>query len=830
MAKTDTGYLEEIEADEMETATVDGAVVSQDGDDIIVDLEGRGPRDAGSSGDHDENLAELLSSGERTQLGLELIEAVEEDEASRKKWKRRLLQGLEIIGVEEIPTESSAFDGSSTVTHPAIAEAMVRFQANAMEELFPSEGPVKTKVIGASTTEREDQRTRVEDFMNYQLTEEDDEYFDSTDQMTMYLPYSGSAFKKVMYSERDGMTTSRFVSAEDFIVPYDATSLKTCPRYTHKYTLTGNEINTSMASGEFINTNALDPEGVGMKGQASAADDTSKSIEDISDDRETFRAEDDVVYDIYEVHAEMIFEQFDDDLDGEDGHEVALPYVLTIEKESGEILAIRRLWKESDPKRRKRVHFIHYKFLPGLGFYGWGYLHIIGSLGKAASGALRALLDGSATASLQGGFKSKESKIAGEFIFTPGVWKDVDMTAEDLAKSFYTPPFKEPSPALFHTLELLVNGIQAFSSTTEAMTGAADNKGPVGTTLALIEQGSKVYSGIHKRMHKAARFEFKLIAQLNFEHMDDEYPYEVTGAERSVMRSDFDGRVDIIPVSDPNIYSNVQRVAQAQAILELVDSAPDLYDEKAKRQAHLDMHKALRTPDPERLLPKKKTKRLDPVTENQIILTGGAVEAYPEQDHASHIQAHTVFMQEAEGMGLDPQTLQMGFLNMSQHLAMHHAHAYRLRIEQQLGAELPDTDFTQIRDEEDVPIEIDNAVARAVAANVAPPPPAQGGEPSDEEQAQAKHELELRHADEKHQQAMQHKADQNDLDMAIKGKTAGQSLRSSEEKEASDLRAAETKAEMELRHKEEMNELDLRKKKADNIIDTANKSAAMKDE
>lgn len=401
------------------------------------------------------------------------------------------------------------------------------------------------------------------------------------------------------------------------------------------------------------------------------------------------------------------------------------------------------------------------------------------------------------------------------------------MTAEDLAKSFYTPPFKEPSPALFKTLELLVNGIQAFSSTTEAMTGAADNKGPVGTTLALIEQGSKVYSGIHKRMHKAARFEFKLIAQLNFEHMDEEYPYDVVGGDRTVLRSDFDGRVDIIPVSDPNIYSNVQRVAQAQAILELVQSDPELYGQEAKRQAHLQMHKALRTPDPESLLPDTTPKRLDPVTENQMILVGGATSSFPEQDHVSHIAAHELFIQEAAGMGLGDEVVQAAMLNMNAHIAEHHAHAYRLRIEQQLGIDLPDTDFTG--EDEDVPLNIDNAVARAIAKNVAPPPPPQGPEPTEEEQAQAMHELKLKHADEVHKQKMQQRTDENELDLAIKGRSAGQALQTAEEKAGQTLRALETKAEMEKRHKEEMNEMELRKKTADNVLDTANKAAALKD-
>jgi len=800
-------YLEEMKDDPMDSVVQDGVSIVQDGEDIVVDLSGKlGVDDSVDIDEHDANLAEAMDSGRRMTLGLQMVDWVAEDEDSRSKWKLRLKDGLQIIGIEDIPTESSAFDGSATVNHPAIAEAMTRFQANAMEEVFPADGPVKAMVVGESTVEREDQATRVAGFMNYQLTDADDEYFEHTDQMLMYLPYSGSAFKKVYHDITEEHSVSRFVTAEDFVVPYDATSLKTAPRYTHKYTLYGHEINARVASGEFIDSDNLDSSGLNNKSVSTGSDQIEGRLEDISDDREVFRAEEDVVYEMLEVHAEVIMDEFDQPDENEDGGvRVALPYVFTVEKDSGEILACRRLWKEDDERRKKRIHFIHYKFLPGLGFYGWGYLHIIGSLGKAASGALRALLDGAATASLQGGFKSKESKIAGEFIFTPGVWKDVDMTAEDLAKSFYTPPFKEPSPALFHTLELLVQGIQGFSSTTEAMTGAADNKGPVGTTMALIEQGSKVYSGIHKRIHKAAKFEFKLLAELNYEHMDDEYPYEVVGGDRSVLREDFDGRVDIIPVSDPNIHSNVQRVAQAQATLELINTNPELYDDEAKRQAHLDMHKALRTPNPERLLPKKRTKRLDPVTENQIILTGGAVEAYPEQDHASHIQAHELFMQEAGGMGLDEQVMAAGQINMSSHLAQHHAMAYRLRIEQELGEQMPDTDFKAIRDAEDVDIEVDNMIARAVAEKVAPPPPKQGPEPSEEEQAQAAHEQKLKHNDETHQQKMGHREDEHGVNMKIKDETADQDQD----------------------NKQRSADQDHRKKGADNMLDDAARVAKL---
>lgn len=807
MASTDQ-YLPELEDEAMEATEVDGALVSEDEEtgDIIVDTEPQ-PEEEQEESSHFENLAGKMAESDRIELGTDLVEMVKADDESRRKWKKRLLEGLEIIGVEEIPSEQSAFDGSATVTHPAIAEAMVRFQANALEEVFPAEGPVKTKVVGKSDPEKEDQATRVANFMNYQLTEADDEYFEHTDQMLMYLPYSGSAFKKVYYNDLEELTESRFVTAEDFIVPYDATSLKTAPRYTHRYKLTGNEVKAAIANGDFIETDALDFD----SGTQSTKENDFDDLRDVSDQKEESRAEDDTVFEFYEIHAEMLFdEDFDEHL-GSDKFKVPLPYVITVEVESGEIMAIRRLWRENDPKRRKRVHFIHYKFLPGLGFYGWGYLHIIGSLGKAASGALRALLDGAATASLQGGFKSKESKVAGEFIFTPGVWKDVDMTAEDLAKSFYTPPFKEPSPALFHTLELLVRGIQEFSTTTEAMTGAGDNKGPVGTTLALIEQGSKVYSGIHKRLHKAARFEFKLIAELNYENMDDEYPYDVVGAERSVFKQDFDGRVDILPVSDPNIYSNVQRMAQAQGVLELIQAGGSIYDEEAIRQAHLDMHKALRTPDPERFLPRKVVRRVDPVTENQSILTGGAASAFIEQDHASHMAAHQNFMMEVQGMGLEPEALQAFMISMQAHIAEHYAHAYRLRVEQEIGKNLPPVDFQDTRDAEDMPIEIDHAVARAVA-QLSPPPPPQG--PMDEQaMKEAEHQQKLRHKDEEHQQRMQHEQDEFGVNIQKKQADAQQ-----------DAAIKGSKAAQEKQIKAEQAEQDFRKKQADNLLDSTKKA------
>jgi hypothetical protein len=668
----------------------------------------------------DENLAVHLSAGERQSLASDLIDKVEADEASRSDWTERMKDGLETIGVKDCGA-STIFDGASRVNHPMILEAMVQFQSRAIEEMFPPGGPVKTMVMGDETEETRQQAERVETFMNYQLTELDERHFWDTDSMLMYLPYAGSAFKKVTYSKIDRYTTSRFVKAHSLIVPYDATSLEDSPRYTHRYPLSQRDYEVLVKEGELLElTQRLD-----SQIELSAA----RELEDEADLRTPSRdEEDDTPLDIHEVYCYHRFEW-----DSED--DLPKPYLITLEKNTGEVLSIRRNWEPDDDMYRKVINFVHYKYLPGLGFYGFGLIHLIGSLGRAASGALRLLLDGATTASLQGGFKSKDLKsIAGELRFTPGQWKDVDATAEEMAKGFYTPPFKEPSPALFNTLEILLNTSQRFMSTTEAMTGDQSNTGPVGTTLAIIEQGSKIFSAIHKRMHVAARREFKLIARFNHLYMDEDYPYNLAGKKRHVLRDDFDDRVDVIPVSDPNIFSNTQRIAIAQAALELIQNAPHVYDEQAVRRAHGAMLRALRVPEVEAYLPERRERRLDPVTENQLLITGRqGVHAFPEQDHEAHMAVHQMFAQEIANLG-DEQMMQALMGPLQAHLAEHIAHGYRLKIEQQLGIPLPPVDWQNFENVEDMPVELDNAVARAVAMNIQPPEPPEQ-EMSEEEMA-----------------------------------------------------------------------------------------------
>lgn len=735
--------------------TKDGVAIWRSGDTVTVDFEeGSSYADkTGTEGGFDANLAEQINAKSRVALGEELLDMVEIDRGSRSDWEERLKNGLEILGIKSVPKTGIFLDKGANVNHPGIAEACVRFQANAMEELFPPSGPVKASIAGEATPDMVEQGRRVEDFLNYQFTELDEEYYWSTDSMMLWLPYAGSAFKKVYYDHQLKRTVSRFVTPLNVIVPYDADSLKDASRYSHEFKLTANQIDRRVADQEYVGNHLLEED------VSDDSDKASDEIRDESDDRTVARHEDDQIYTLFEINIETR-------LPWDVNEPYSLPYLITVEKDSGDILNIRRNWDPEDPMRLKRDYFVHYKFLPGLGFYGWGYLHLIGSLGEAASGALRLILDGSMTSSLQGGFKSSNSRGSGEFVLTPGVYQEIDMPAEELSKSFFTPPFKPPSEALFKTLNLLTEGIERIGSTMEAMTGGGDNKGPVGTTLALIEQASKMYSGIHKRLHVAARQEFKLVSNLNYEFMEgEEYPYNVGGEDRSVLRSDFDGRVDILPVSDPNIFSNVQRIAQSQGVLELLESAPDLYDEDARREAHRDMIKALKVADPERFLPDKKYKRFDAVAENQMMMVGRPIQASIEQDHQSHMAVHYQLMQESEN--LDPEVATMLMPVIMAHIAEHYQYAYRFRLEQELGIELPPFDVNQMSEMEELPVELDMMVSRAVAENISPPAQAPSEEADEEQQKldnrQAEHDQKMQQRDEEHQQKGALEADKAEM-------------------------------------------------------------------
>lgn len=599
---------------------------------------------------HGTNLATLMDEDELEPLGTDLLEMVKTDIDSRKEWYDKLKRGLERLGVYNPDDTSEHASGIARVTHPLLLEAATQFQARAMNELLPPGGPVKVLIEGEETEEVIAQGKRVEKFMNYQLTVEDRTYYDERDQMLFLLPFTGSEFDKQYYDAATRTVVSRWVRCDDFIVPYNAKTLREAPRYTHAIRLNGGKLRSVMASGFYDDVDLGEP----IDTEASAAPLTVK-LNELDGSTKPQVLDVDKEYTLYEMHVDM-------DIEGE-VEATPLPYIITIDSECGKVLSIYRNWREADPLKIKRVWFTHKKFLPGFGFYGFGLLHCIGNLGDAASDILRILVDSGAFATLQGGFKSVDAKIKGDIVLEPGVWQDTEMTSDELARAFYTPPWKEPSQVLENLLGKIVASGEKFASTTETMTGDAATTGPVGTMVAQIEQGSKVFSGIHKRLHKAFGDEFIHIATLNGENLSDIYPYKTGQADQHVLRTDFDGRVDIIPVSDPNIFSSAQRIAMAQSALQLSVQMPDLGD---RREAAVQLLTAMRFPNPERIFPKPvNAERADPLNEGSLVLLGRPIKAFLDQDHPSHITVHQGQMQ-----GLPPANLPLMQAHIGEHMAM----------------------------------------------------------------------------------------------------------------------------------------------------------------
>jgi hypothetical protein len=666
------------------------------------------------SEEHAQNLAETgdVSEMELSMLGARICEYVETDKEARGDWARRLDSALELLGVKNIPKEDLAFDGACAITHPLLAEAAVQFQARAIEEVFPSEGSVKTRIIGKRTMEREQQAVRVETHMNYQMVEEDSAYFWHTDQMLFVLPLWGSTFKKTYYDSLNDMVVSRYVTAEDFLVPYKAADLRSATRYTHILRKNATEMKKLMASG-FYREVELPARGL----QLEDSDDPSRHYEDAADDRTVAVHEDDIEHVLYECHIDLELDVDSGRWRG--GKEVPLPYIVTVERETRTVLSVRRNWKEEDELCRKRVYFTHYKYLPGLGFYGFGLLHLMGSVVEGSSATMRALLDSAAFANMQGGFTTKEAKLKkGDNHIEPGQYKETDLSAEELSKGFYTPPFKEPSQALAKLFEMLVETGRRFATTTDQIVGDASNTGPVGTTLALIEQASKPFSGVHRRVHMAQAEEFKVRAELNFEFLPDNYPFEIEGDDQFVLRADYDGRIDVLPVSDPNIHSSTQRIAQAQALIQLGAENPDLYD---REEIHRRFLMAMRVPDFESVLLKSQPPRLDPVTENVKAMTGQPCKAFPEQDHDAHLMVHEQFLASLNG---NEDGLNAVGPVLQAHMMEHYALKYWTQVNQALGGILPNPD--EIGEQEDPPEELDSYIAQMAAQlpklDVMPPP------------------------------------------------------------------------------------------------------------
>ena len=581
---------------------------------------------------HDANLAEIVDESVLSELSSDLRGSYEEDLESRSQWQEAYTKGLDLLGIK-YSERTQPFEGASGVTHPLISESVTQFQAQAYKELLPAGGPVKTQVIGSKTAEKEAQATRVKNFMNYQVTEVMEEFDPDTDQMLFYLPLSGSTFKKVYFDPTKARAVSAFVPSEDLVVPYSATDLATAPRVTHVVRMDPNQVRKLQVAGVYRDVEISSDE---------ASDDTVRDkIDDIEGISKGYSEE---MHTILEMHVDLDLEGFEDMAANGEPTGVKLPYIVTIDVGSGEVLAITRNFAQNDTLKRKRQYFVHYKFLPGLGFYGFGLIHMIGGLGRAATSILRQLIDAGTLANLPSGFKARGIRIRNDDEpLSPGEFRDIDAPGGDIRNSIIPLPFKEPSGTLASLLGSIIEGGRRFVSIADQQIG--DNKSgdmPVGTTVALLERGMKVMSAIHKRLHYAQKIEFRLLARIFAENLPPNYPYEVAGAPSEVKAVDFDDRVDVLPVSDPNIFSMAQRVTLAQTQLQLAQSNPQLHN---LHEAYRRMYQALEVQNIDQILPsKKEPKPTSPSIENAKALQGEIITAFQQQDHDSHIMAHVMFM------------------------------------------------------------------------------------------------------------------------------------------------------------------------------------------
>ena len=610
------------------------------------------------------NLAEFMDEGELGALSSQIMADYEDDQSSREEWEDTYIRGLDLLGFK-YEDRDRPFPGASGVTHPMMAEAVTQFQAQAFKELLPSKGPVKTQIMGAVTPEVEMQAGRVQEFMNYQITTEMEEYTPEMDQLLFYLPLAGSAFKKVYYDTMKQRPCSLFVPVEDLLVPYSASDLNTCDRITHVVKMTHNEIRAQQLSGAYLDIE-IKPSYVGVD-----------DVQDKTDELEGIEDTSDMMYEILECHVTLDLAGFEDP----DG--MHIPYIITIDKTSAKILSIRRNYREDDPLKAKIQYFVHYKFLPGLGFYGFGLIHMIGGLSRTATATLRQLIDAGTLSNLPAGFKARGLRIRDdETPLEPGEFRDVDAPSGALRESLVPLPYKEPSATLLNLMGICVEAGQRFASTTNLQIGEGNQELPVGTTMALLEQGTRVMSAVHKRLHYAQKIEFKILARLFGETLPAEYPYLVVGANQNIKQADFDGRVDILPVSDPNFFSMSQRISLAQQELQLVQSNPQIHNIK---EAYKRMYQALGTENVDALfIPEPPAPApMNPAMENASMLSGIPAKAFPEQDHQVHIETHLAFLQN-DYVQTNPVTVGL----LVSHILEHISFMAQMQAEQELQMQL----------------------------------------------------------------------------------------------------------------------------------------------
>ena len=621
------------------------------------------------SGDFYENLAENMDERELGVVAGELTADYDANKASRQEWEDAYADGLELLGFN-YSERTEPFRGASGVTHPLLAEAAVQFQAQAFNELLPPGGPVRTAIVGSQSNQTSDQAQRVKEFMNYYITDVMEEYTPEFDQMLFYLPLAGSTFKKVYYDEGIDRAVSKFVPAEHLVVPYETADLETCPNITHVVRMSLNDLRKRQIGGFYRDIPVLP--------QQSGGDDLSDEL-----DRITGLEPSSVDYDctLLECHADLDLEGFEDM--GEDGEPtgIKLPYIVTISQDNGQILSIRRNYREDDPDKRKIQYFVHYKFLPSFGFYGLGLIHTIGGLSRTATAALRQLIDAGTLSNLPAGFKARGLRIRDDDDpLQPGEFRDVDAPGGAIRDSLMPLPFKGPDGTLFQLLGFVVDAGRRFATITDMKVGDGNDQAAVGTTLALMEQGSRVMSAVHKRLHYAMKIEFKLLARVMGESLPPVYPYALEGVDAAVKAKDFDGRIDVIPVSNPNVFSQAQRIALAQTKMQLAAQAPQMHN---MYEVYRDMYEALGVRDIDKYLKNEESVQpvpKDPAQENMDALDGVRLMAFPRQSHQAHILAHLVFAG-SPLVGTNPSVA----VSLQKHVMQHVQIQAREQAMQQLG-------------------------------------------------------------------------------------------------------------------------------------------------
>jgi hypothetical protein len=654
--------------------------------------------EAEAEDDFNANLAEDMEDGELTELCGDLLGEFEEDISSRKDWMQTYVDGLELLGMK-IEDRTEPWPGACGVYHPLLSEALVKFQAETIMETFPSGGPVKTQIIGKETPEKKEAAIRVKDDMNYQLTEVMVEYRPEHERMLWGLGLAGNAFKKVYYDPSLERQVSLFVPAEDVVVPYGASNIQTSERVTHVMRKTENELRRLQVAGFYRDVELGDP--------VDSFDEVEKKIAE----KMGFRASSDDRYKILEMHVDMDLPGYEDkDEDGEPTG-IALPYVVTIEKGTQTVLAIRRNWNPDDDLKQKRNHFVHYSYIPGFGFYAFGLIHLIGAFAKSGTSLIRQLVDAGTLSNLPGGFKTKGLRVKGDDTpIAPAEFRDVDVASGTIKDNIMTLPYKEPSQVLYTLLGTIVEEGRRFASAADLKVSDMSAQSPVGTTLAILERTLKVMSAVQARIHYSMKQEFKLLKTIIRDYTPEEYSYEPVEGPPRAKQSDYDD-VDVIPVSDPNAATMSQKVVQYQAVMQLAQQAPQLYD---LPYLHRQMLEVLGIRNAAKLVPMQDDQKpRDPVSENMDVLKGKPLKAFSYQDHQAHITTHQTFMQDpmtAQMIGQNPMAQQMmGALQA--HIAEHFGYMYRNQIEQQVGAPIP----TFEDEDKPIPEDIEFALSRLVA-------------------------------------------------------------------------------------------------------------------